>query len=46
MKTYNKWLEIGDYANRPPSEVHGSFITEDECVVLEISYPSQSTNEQ
>jgi len=36
------WLEAGHYASRPPGEVHGPFICEEECLVLEISYPSQS----
>jgi len=32
----------GDYASRPPGELHGPFRTEDGCLVLEISYPSRS----
>ncbi len=43
-EAFDKWLEVGDYASRPPGEVHGPFIAEDECVVLEMSYPSQSIN--
>ncbi len=39
---YDKWLEAGDYASRPPGEIHGPFKSEDGCVVLEISYPSQA----
>lgn len=39
---FNVWLEVGDYASRPPFEVHGPFICEQECLVLEISYPSQA----
>ena len=39
---FDKWLEAGDYASRPPGEVHGPFKTETGCVVLEMSYPSQS----
>lgn len=39
---FNKWLEPGDYASRPPGEVHGPFKTETGCVVLEMSYPAQS----
>ncbi len=35
------WLEQGDYASRPPGEPHGPFRTDVECIVLEISYPSQ-----
>ena len=41
---FNRWLETGDYASRPPGEVHGPFKTEVECIVLEISYPSQSSS--
>ncbi|MBE8190027.1 MAG: hypothetical protein HAW58_04085 [Candidatus Thioglobus sp.] len=41
-KAFNKWLEQGDYASRPPGEVHGPFIAEEECIVLEMSYPSQA----
>ena len=39
---FDQWLEAGHYASRPPGEVHGPFICEQECLVLEISYPSQS----
>ena len=39
---FDKWLKPGDYASRPPGEVHGPFKTETGCVVLEMSYPSQS----
>lgn len=39
---FDRWLECGDYASRPPGEVHGPFKTDEECIVLEISYPSQS----
>lgn len=39
---FDRWLECGDYASRPPGEVHGPFLAEEECLVLEISYPSQS----
>jgi len=39
---FDKWLEAGDYASRPPGEVHGPFKSEDGCVVLEISCPSQA----
>ena len=34
--------ETGDYASRPPGEIHGSFKTDVGCLVLEISSPSQS----
>ncbi len=39
---FNQWLEVGDYASRPAGELHGPFRTDVGCVVLEISYPSQS----
>jgi quercetin dioxygenase-like cupin family protein len=39
---FDKWLEVGDYASRPPGEVHGPFWTDTGCVVLEMSFPSQS----
>jgi hypothetical protein len=38
---FNRWLETGEYASRPPGEVHGPFKTDVECIVLEMSYPSQ-----
>ena len=41
----DKWLESGDYASRPPKELHGPFKTDVECIVLEMSYPSQSIEE-
>ncbi len=41
-EAFDKWLEVGDYASRPPGELHGPFIAEEDCVVLEMSYPSQS----
>lgn len=41
-KAFDMWLETGEYASRPPGEVHGPFIAEEECIVLEISYPSQT----
>jgi hypothetical protein len=43
-EAFDKWLEVGDYASRPPGEIHGPFMAEEECVVLEISYPSHSVN--
>lgn len=42
---FDMWLEAGHFASRPPGEVHGPFICEQECLVLEISYPSQSIKE-
>jgi len=41
-KAFDRWLETGDYASRPPGELHGPFHAEVECIVLEISYPSQA----
>ena len=43
-KAFDKWLETGDYASRPPGELHGPFVAKEECIVLEMSYPSQSIN--
>ena len=42
---FDRWLEVGDYASRPPGEVHGPFKTDSGCVVLEMSYPSMSVSE-
>lgn len=39
---FDRWLETGDYASRPPGETHGPFKSEEGCVVLEMSYPSQA----
>ena len=39
-EAFNIWLEAGHYASRPPGEVHGPFKCEQECLVLEVSYPS------
>lgn len=41
-EAFDQWLETGDYASRPPGELHGPFKAEEECIVLEVSYPSQS----
>ena len=43
-RAFDHWLEVGDYASRPPGELHGPFRTDTGCVVLEISYPSQSVD--
>ena len=43
---FDRWLEIGDYASRPPGEIHGPFKTDIGCLVLEVSYPSQSENKE
>ena len=39
---FDRWLEPGDYASRPAGEIHGPFRSDVGCVVLEMSYPSQS----
>lgn len=39
---FDQWLETGHYASRPPGELHGPFRCDEECIVLEISSPSQS----
>ena len=39
---FDRWLSKGDYASRPPGEVHGPFRTDEGCLVLEVSYPSQA----
>lgn len=41
-EAFGMWLEAGHYASRPPGEVHGPFVCEQECLVMEVSYPSQS----
>ncbi len=43
-EAFDRWLEAGHYTSRPPGEIHGPFICEQDCLVLEISYPSQSNN--
>jgi hypothetical protein len=42
-QAFDLWLEEGHYASRPPGEVHGPFICKEECLVMEVSYPSQAT---
>ena len=44
-EAFDMWLTAGHYASRPPGEVHGPFICEEECLVMEVSYPSQAGNE-
>jgi len=41
-EAFDLWLEAGHYASRPPGEVHGPFICENECLVMEVSFPSQA----
>jgi hypothetical protein len=43
-EAFDLWLEAGHYASRPPGEVHGPFICEEECLVLEVSHPSQTVS--
>lgn len=38
---FQRWLYAGDYASRPPGEIHGPFKTDVGCLVLEVSFPSQ-----
>ena len=42
---FDRWLKTGDYASRPPGEVHGPFRTDGGCVVLEMSYPGQASSD-
>ena len=42
-EAFSIWLEPGYYASRPPGEVHGPFVADGDVVILEISYPSQSS---
>ncbi len=39
---FNQWLDAGDFANRPPGEVHGPFICKEECLVMKVLFPSQA----
>ena len=41
-EAFDMWLEAGFYASSPPHEIHGPFICEEDCLVLEVSFPSQS----
>lgn len=38
---FDVWLQAGDYASRPPGEVHGPFKTEEGSLVLEVSFPNR-----
>ncbi len=40
-QAFDRWLEPGHYASRPPGEIHGPFKTDGGCVVLEISFPDR-----
>jgi hypothetical protein len=39
---FDIWLEAGHFASRPPGEMHGPFMCKEDCLVLEVSYPSQA----
>jgi hypothetical protein len=41
MPRFQRWLRAGDYASRPPIELHGGFRIDEGCLVLEVSFPSQ-----
>ncbi|MFC1234976.1 cupin domain-containing protein [Vibrio sp. F74] len=41
---FQQWLEAGHFASRPPGEVHGPFLCEEDCLVMEVSFPSQSVS--
>lgn len=41
-QAFNRWLEAGDYASRPPGEIHGPFKADVGCVVLELSFPNRA----
>lgn len=43
-ESFDMWLEAGHYCSRPPGEVHDPFRSETSCLVLEVSYPSQTKN--
>ena len=42
-EAFNLWLEPGHYACRPPGEIHGPFKAETDVIILEISYPSETS---
>ena len=41
---FEQWLEAGHFASRPPGEIHGPFICEEDCLVMEVSFLSQSVS--
>lgn len=45
-EAFGRWLEPGDYASRSPGELHGPFRTDVECIVLEVSFPSQALKQR
>jgi quercetin dioxygenase-like cupin family protein len=42
---FGRWLKAGDYASRPPGELHGPFETDTGCVVLEVSFPGRTVDD-
>ncbi len=38
---FDTMLEAGHYASRPPGEVHGPFVCDEDCLVLEVSSPGK-----
>lgn len=40
-QAFDRWLEAGCYASRPPGEWHGPFKTDVGCVVWEVSFPQR-----
>lgn len=44
-KAFALWLEAGHYASRPAGELHGPFLTDVGCVVLEVSFPMRTGND-
>lgn len=45
-QAFDRWLEAGCYASRPPGELHGPFQTDEGCVVLEMSFPQRVAAEE
>lgn len=45
-QAFDRWLEAGCYASRPPGELHGPFKTDEGCVVLEMSFPQRVAAEE
>ena len=43
-QAFDMWLESGDYASRPPGEIHGPFKSDSGCVVLELSFPNRTND--
>ena len=45
-EAFERWLEPGTYASRPPGEVHGPFRAEGDVVIYENSFPSQTVEDK